>query len=136
MPGPFRFEPRGIRPYVLRAIIVTTSKEQPGKAKQWKPWTTPRSRQCRSTSRAPTRSSSRRPAHWGTISIRHGADLTRFLHEGCRYAYADQIRPENFSTLTFAELHGVDLGPWSCSGLDISIRWILDDLLELLIDSN
>lgn len=70
----------------------------------------------------------------GTISIRHGAALTRFLHEACRYADADQIRPEDFGSLTFAELHGVDLGPWSCSGLDISVRWILDDLLELLMD--
>lgn len=69
-----------------------------------------------------------------TISIRHAAGLTRFLHECCSYANAGEIRPEDFGSLTFAELSHADLGPWNRADLDISVGWILDDLLELLMD--
>ncbi|HEX9087334.1 MAG TPA: hypothetical protein VF867_07410 [Arthrobacter sp.] len=69
-----------------------------------------------------------------TISIHHARALTRFLHEGCRYADADQIHAEDFGRLTFGELNYADLGPCNRAGLDVSVGWILDDLLELLMD--
>jgi hypothetical protein len=70
----------------------------------------------------------------GTISIRHARALTRYLHEGCNYADADQTRAEDFGRLTLGELNFADLGPWNRAGLDIAISWILDDLIELLMD--
>ncbi len=69
-----------------------------------------------------------------TLSIHEARALTRFLHEGCSYFEADQIRPEDFGSLTFGELNFADLGPWNRDGLDDVIGWILDDLLELLMD--
>lgn len=69
-----------------------------------------------------------------TISIHEARVLTHFLHEQCNYRDADQIRAEDFGRLTLGELNYADLGPCNRDGLDVAIGWILDDLLEILMD--
>lgn len=69
-----------------------------------------------------------------TISIHEARVLTRFLHEECNYADADQMLAEDFGRLTFGELNFANLDEGNRDGLDDAICWILDDLLKLLMD--